>query len=135
MEVKYKTGITFGAFDPLHIGHIFLIENALKHCETLIVGVSSDNYIRENKNYEPRFSMYQRIQALEMIKGIDKIVVQDTKECKKIIVNALTPDVIFVGNDWTPETFTGEGLGIPVIYLPRTAGVSATKLRENETDF
>src|SRR5690606_36452055 len=126
-----KTGITFGAFDPLHIGHINLVKNALKQCDILIVCVSSDEYIRQVKKYEPKFSDDERIVAIGMIKGVSKIEMQGTdySHSKKAIVKRLKPDVIFVGSDWDPETFKGEGLGIPVIYLLRTKGVSGTELR------
>ena len=125
------TGITFGAFDPLHIGHINLIKNALKQCDTLIVCVSSDEYIRVVKKYEPKFSYDQRIVAIGMIKGVSKIEMQglDYPHSKKQLVKKNKADIIFVGSDWNEETFKGEGLGIPVVYLPRTKGVSGTELR------
>lgn len=131
MEVKHKTGITFGAFDPVHIGHIFLIENALKHCDRLIVGLSSDDYIREVKGYTPMFCYDKRKTALYMVKGVTEVVKQCVLEgfTKKDWVDTIKPDLLFVGSDWTPETYTGEGLGVPVIYLPRTEIISASLLR------
>jgi len=122
-------GITFGAFDPLHLGHIFLFQNAKKQCDYLIVVVSSDDYIKKIKGYSPKFTYRQRIKALSSIKEIDYIYRQKDKNSKEYFVDLLKPDVIFVGNDWTPETFKGEGLGVPVNYLPRTPDISATQLR------
>lgn len=125
------TGITFGAFDPLHIGHINLIKNALKQCDVLIVCVSSDEYIRTVKKYEPKFSYEERIIAMSMIKGVSKIEMQglDYLHSKKQLAKKNKADIIFVGSDWDKETFKGEGLGIPVVYLPRTKGVSGSELR------
>lgn len=125
-------GITFGAFDPLHIGHINLIKNSLKQCDSLIVCVSSDEYIRTIKKYEPKFSYEERIVALSMIKGVSKIEMQglDYMHSKKQLVKKNKANIIFVGSDWSKETFKGEGLGVPVVYLPRTIGVSGTELRE-----
>jgi len=129
---KYKTGITFGAFDPLHLGHINLFRNALEQCENLIVAVSSDEYIREIKKYEAKFSYEERIVGISMIKGVSKIVMQGFGEfSKKGLVKKYKPDCIFVGDDWNEKTFSGEGLGIPVIYLPRTKKVSGTELRKS----
>lgn len=125
-------GITFGAFDPLHIGHINLIKNALKQCDILIVCVSSNEYIRTVKKYEPKFSYEERIIALGMIKGVSKIEMQgvDYPHSKKQLAKKNKADIIFVGSDWSKETFKGEGMGIPVVYLPRTIGVSGTELRK-----
>jgi glycerol-3-phosphate cytidylyltransferase len=124
-----KTGITFGAFDPLHLGHIFLFQNAKKQCDHLIVVVSTDDYIKNVKKYTPKFTINQRIKALLSIKEIDRVLYQENENSKKELIQALQPDVIFVGSDWTPETFKGEGLGVEVVYLPRTANVSGTQLR------
>jgi glycerol-3-phosphate cytidylyltransferase len=122
-------GITFGAFDPLHIGHVFLFQNAKQQCDHLTVVVSSDKYISNVKGYSPKFTYRQRIKALSSIKEIDYIYSQKDENSKKYFVDLLKPDVIFVGSDWTPETFKGEGLGIKVVYLPRTPYISATQLR------
>lgn len=129
---KYKTGITFGSFDPLHLGHIALFRKAKELCNHLTVCVSSDAYIKTIKGYEPAFGYTDRILAVGSIKHVDKIEMQCVYvyHSKRSLVKRLKPDVIFVGDDWTPETFKGEGLGVEVVYLPRTKGISGTELRE-----
>jgi cytidyltransferase-like protein len=42
-------GICFGAFDPLHIGHIFLFQRAKQQCDVLIVAVATLGAAREGK--------------------------------------------------------------------------------------
>lgn len=123
----YPVGITFGAFDPLHYGHIKLLQRAKQQCDHLIVCVSSNEYLKKHKGREERVNLLDRIDALESIKYVDQVGVQDIGGKKKAI-QYWKPDVIFVGNDWTPETFTGEGLGLPVVYLPHTDGISSTQL-------
>lgn len=51
---------------------------------------------------------------------------------KKKLIEDYQPDVIFVGDDWTPATFSGEGLGVPVVYLPHTDGISSTEIENVE---
>jgi len=123
------TGITFGAFEYVHIGHIKLFQNAKKQCDRLIVCVSSDEYIETIKRHKSAFNIEDRISSLKSIKEIDDIDIQTLDIGKKELVEKYKPDVIFVGNDWNKETFTGEGLGIKVVYLKRTKGVSSTFLR------
>lgn len=125
---KYNTGITFGAFDPLHYGHIKLFEQAKEQCEKLIVCVSSGRYIRERKGHGERFSTPDRCTAVGSIKYVDVVELQDPLCDKKDLILEYEPDVVFVGDDWTPETFTGEGLGVPVVYLKHTPGISSTEI-------
>lgn len=131
---KYKRGITFGAFDPIHIGHIKLFERAKEMCDELIVFVSTKEYIEENKKRRERYQFKDRIKSVSAIKYVDQVSAQGKTSLngiafsKEDAVSAFNPDVIFVGDDWTPETFTGEGLGVKVEYLPYTKGVSSTLL-------
>lgn len=126
---KYDVGITFGAFEYFHYGHVNLLKNAKKFCNKLIVCVSDDEYIKTHKNHTPAMSWMERKTVVEAIKYVDRVEKQSNKFSKADAVKKHKPDVLLVGNDWTPETYTGEGLGVPVIYLPYTKSISSTKLR------
>jgi cytidyltransferase-like protein len=67
------TGIAFGAFDPLHIGHIFLFINAKSHCDRLIVVAMTDEYILKKKGYKSKFCLNERLEALSHVDLIDWI--------------------------------------------------------------
>ena len=47
---KYKIGYTQGTFDMFHIGHLNLLHQASVLCDTLIVGVNSDQLVNEYKH-------------------------------------------------------------------------------------
>lgn len=126
----YRRGITFGAFDPLHYGHIRLFERAKTQCDSLIVCVSDLGYINENKGRSERVPFEERLKAVASIRYVDIVDVQSLLFGKKEAVAKYNPDVIFVGDDWAPETFTGENLGIPVLYLPHTKGINSSRLSE-----
>src|SRR3989344_3683432 len=49
---KYQTGLVIGRFQPLHLGHKYLIEKALEVCDKLIIGIGSANK-NDGKNPYP----------------------------------------------------------------------------------
>lgn len=128
---RFRRGITFGAFDPLHYGHIRIFQRAKEQCEWLVVGVSTPEYIEKHKGRVERFPYEARAEAVRSIAHVNEVVAQSPEFGKKQWVQLLKADVIFVGDDWTPQTFSGEGLGVPVIYLPHTEGVSSTDLTKH----
>jgi len=127
---KYKVGITFGAYELFHIGHLNLIKQAKRLCDKLIVCVSDDEYIKVKKGHDSRIILKHRKEIILSLRQVDIVAIQSLDFGKKKLVKQYSPDVIFVGGDWTPETFTGEGLGIPVVYLDRTEDISSTLLRQ-----
>jgi len=125
----YDVGITFGGFDLCHLGHINLLREAKLRCKKLVVGVSSDERIMQKKHKRPLLSYDDRTYLVKLTGYADVIEKQET-EGKKPLVEKHNAEVIFVGNDWKPETFEGTQLR-PVIFLPRTSGVSSTWYREH----
>lgn len=126
---KYNIGITFGAFEIFHIGHLNILKNAKKQCKTLVVCISDDEYIYKKKNHKAVTLLEDRISILKAIRYVDIVGIQSLSFSKKDAVKKYKANAIFVGSDWTPKTFGGVNLGIPVVYLQRTEGISSTKIR------
>ena len=132
---KYKVGYTQGVFDMLHIGHINLINHAKELCDHLIVGVNSDELVREYKHKTPVFSEEDRRVIIENLKAVDEAVVVNTLD-KETALEKFRFNAIFIGDDWKGNPRwekTGEILhekGVDLVFLPHTEGISSTILRD-----
>ena len=132
---KYKRGYTAGVYDMFHIGHLNVIRNAKELCDFLVVAVSTDELVRNYKNKTPIIPFANRIQIVSAIKHVDLAVPQSDMD-KKAAALKYNADVMFVGDDWKgTEKWNRieadlKAIGIDVIYLPHTDGISSSILRE-----
>ena len=62
-----------GGFDPLHGGHIALLEEAKKLGDTLVVGLNSDEWLFRKKG-KPFMDFSQRLDIMANLKMIDVVV-------------------------------------------------------------
>lgn len=135
IEKKYKIGYTTGVFDMFHIGHLNLLRNAKSQCDYLIVGVTTDELCFARKKKYPIIRLEERMEIVSAIKYVDKVVSQNNMEKIKP-VNEFGCDAVFVGSDWQGTATWNEyeeqfaKIGVSVIYLPHTDGVSSTLLKE-----
>jgi glycerol-3-phosphate cytidylyltransferase len=128
---KYKKGLTFGVFDVFHKGHESLLKRAAEMCDHLYVIVSSDDYTYKHKGHVPIHPVEVRLKNVSYFSENYNTFIQDIGQEKRYWVDSCEPDVLIVGDDWTPETYTGEGLGVKVEYLPYTKGISTTDIRKH----
>lgn len=116
-----------------HIGHLNLLKNARAKCEYLIVGVNSDDLVRSYKSKTPIINESERAEIVRNIKGVDACVIVDTLD-KMAAYDRFHFDVIFIGDDWkgNPRWKQTEvemkEVGVDLVYLPHTAGVSSSAL-------
>lgn len=130
----YIVGYTQGTFDMFHVGHLNIIRNAKAHCDYLIVGVNADELVQSYKNKAPVISAEDRASILRSLREVDECIVVDTLD-KVEMATKIPFEVIFIGSDWEGNdrwTKTKDDLarlGIDVVFLPHTDGVSSTMLR------
>ena len=134
-DKKYKIGYTTGVFDMFHIGHLNILKRAKEQCEYLIVGVTTDALCLKRKNKFPIICEADRVEIVESIKYVDKVVLQnDMDKIKPVIEHNV--DVVFVGSDWKGTESWNKyekefaKVNCTVVYLDHTDGISSTILRE-----
>ncbi|MBP5551669.1 MAG: adenylyltransferase/cytidyltransferase family protein [Bacilli bacterium] len=130
-------GYTSGVYDMFHIGHLNILKKAKEQCDYLIVGVSTDEVVENNKNKKPIIPFDQRSLIVEAIKYVDLVIPQDRYDIEGKIETVIKYKVnkLFVGSDWkgTQKWKKIESelskIGCEVVYLPHTDGISSTILR------
>lgn len=132
---KYKIGYTTGVFDMFHIGHLNILKKAKEHCDYLIVGVSTDEVVKEYKHKTPIIPFEERIAIVSELKCVDKVVPQ-TSMNKMEAWEKLHFDALFHGSDWKNSDMYNRiiedfsKIGVDVIFLPHTEGISSTMLAD-----
>lgn len=135
---KYRIGYTQGTFDMFHIGHLNLLRQAKEKCEKLIVGVNSDKLVQMYKNKTPVVNEQDRLKIVNAIKYVDDVIICDTLK-KTSIWEELKFNAIFIGSDWKGDSRWKQTeldlapLGVDVVYLQHTDGISSTMLRKYES--
>ena len=134
MEKKI-VGYTTGVYDMFHIGHLNIIRRAKEKCDYLIVGVSTDELVESYKHKTPVIPFEERIAIVQALKYVDRVVPQ-TSMNKMEAWKELKFVVMFHGSDWQNSDMYNKivadlrEVGVDVIFLPHTDGVSSTLLSE-----
>ena len=124
-----KKVITYGTFDLLHRGHINILKRAKELGDHLTVALSSDefNAIKGKKAYH---DYEHRKYILEAIRYVDEVIPEHRWEQKVDDILTHEIDLFVMGDDWEGE-FDSLAEHCEVIYLPRTDGISTTKIKED----
>lgn len=133
--MKEVIGFTTGVFDLFHIGHLNMLKEAARHCDKLIVAVSSDELVRELKGIDPVIPFEERVEIVGSIDCVWKAV-QEQKDDKIHYHELYKFDKIFKGDDWKGSTKWNlledkfKTLNVQVKYFPYTKSTSSTLMRE-----
>jgi len=96
-----------GCFDILHEGHIYSLNQAAAEADILIIGVNSDASVKRLKGPErPVNNEISRSIVLSNLAVVDAVIVFEEDTPLKLI-QAIMPDVIVKGGDYTVEQIVG----------------------------
>ncbi len=123
-------GFTNGCFDILHAGHVSLLHAARAQCDRLVLGLNSDASVRRLKGPDrPVNEQHDRACVLAALASVDAVVVFD-EDTPLSLIEALKPDVLVKGADYTIDQVVGAGVvrayGGRVALVDLVAGKSTT---------
>ena len=123
---------TNGVFDLLHPGHVTYLEEARSLGDRLVVGLNADGSVRRLKGpTRPIQAGEDRAVVLAGLRAVD-LVVEFAEDTPLRLIEALRPDVLVKGGDYTVETIVGAaevlGWGGAVRVLGFVPGKSTTRL-------
>ena len=132
--LRGKLVFTNGVFDILHPGHIFSLSQAAKEADYLIVGVNSDNSVKRLKgNGRPITGQDSRALVLASLLMVDAVTVFE-EDTPLELINAIKPDILVKGGDYTIEQIVGAkeviSYGGRVVINPIIEGYSTSSLIE-----
>lgn len=127
-----KKGITFGAFDLFHAGHVVMLQEAKTVCDHLIVCIQSDPSLDRSDKNVPVQSIVERQIQVAACKYVDEIVVYDTERDVLEILRSIDWDVRILGDEYRDKDFTGREETLERCYFntrPHTFSSSELRLR------
>lgn len=124
MEQKKRVVAVSGGFDPVHIGHVRMFQEARNLGDELVVIINNDNWLRAKKGYV--FSPEEeRVELIQHFPFVDRVVLtkHPEKASDRSVCDALEelrPDVFANGGDRfadnVPELALCERLGIEMVF-------------------
>ena len=132
-----------GGFDPVHIGHVRMIQDAARYGDVIVI-INSDDWLMRKKGYV--FMPWQeRAEIMGNIKGVTIVTAVNDKD--GTVCEALRrhkPDAFANGGDRktqnTPEMDVCEELGIQMMWAiggndkPQSSSWLVNKLKENKNE-
>ena len=118
-----------GCFDVLHMGHVKLFRRARQMGMKVIVGVDTDERIRQAKGEgRPVNDLHNRIDFLRSIKYVDMIHSFGTDEELSNIIKDYLPRYMLIGDDYKDKEIIGSEWVKEIIYVPRYQGLSSSNI-------
>lgn len=123
--------LTYGTFDLLHWGHIRLLKRAREQGDYLIVALSTEAF-NQGKGKRTYHDFETRKAMLEAVRYVDLVIPEENWEQKISDVETYRVDVVAMGSDWEGDPrFEILRPYCDLVYLPRTEGVSTTKIKRD----
>lgn len=123
---------TNGCFDILHVGHVRYLTAARQLGDVLIVGLNSDQSVRELKGpARPVNHEDDRAEVLEALEAVDYVVIFGERTAETVVAE-IKPDLYVKGGDYAvdqlPEANIVHRYGGRTVLIPEVPGRSSSNI-------
>ena len=131
---KQKIVFTNGCFDLLHAGHVTYLEAAKKWGDKLVLGLNTDRSVSAIKGpSRPVVQENDRARVLAALMSVDAVILFD-EDTPINLINAIKPDVIAKGSDYTADQVVGgcevKSWGGEIVLIALVEGRSTSSIIE-----
>lgn len=124
-----------GTFDLLHPGHLQLLNFAKSYGDYLIVGIDTDDRVKEKKGQKrPIYNQDDRALFLRMLKPVDQVEMFSSDEELEALIKGFQPDIMVVGSDWKGKSVIGSYYASKLIFFDRIEQYASTKTIQSIID-
>ena len=128
-----KTIWTNGCFDVLHRGHIELFKFAKSLGNRLIVGIDSDDKVKQDKGpNRPLNTQEDRKLVLESLQYVDEVRIFNSSTELEGYIKEINPDIMVIGSDWIEKKVIGSEFAKGLIFFDRIGDYSTTRILESD---
>jgi len=121
-----------GTFDLLHRGHLDLLNYAKSLGEYVIVGIDSDERVKQMKgSSRPINCLMDRAHMLANLKSVDEVRFFGSDKELEGLVKEVKPDIMVVGSDWKDKSVIGSYWAAKLIFFDRIGEYATTKTIES----
>jgi len=126
LNLNGKIVFTNGCFDVLHDGHVHLLRECKKLGDKVVVGINSDESIRQLKGDKRPFNcLERRVNVLSSLIYVDYIISFSSLSPIDLL-DKLRPDVLVKGSDYTIDKLKGIKFVKEVVLVDILEGRSST---------
>ena len=124
-----------GTFDLLHPGHISLLNYAKSLGNYVIVGIDTDDRVREKKGpTRPIYNQEDRGLMLIALEAVDEVTYFDSDESLEALVKSIKPDIMVVGSDWKDKSVIGSYWAAELKFYDRIEEYATSKTVQSIID-
>lgn len=131
-------GLTNGAFDILHSGHVSYLEGAKKNCDVLVVSVNTDSSVKEYKGDDrPIVPEVERATVIAALESVDFVTYHSERRMRAAL-EAIKPKYYIKAGDYKVTDLTSRDVlqqwGGEVMLIPLVEGLSTTNVIQKVLD-
>ena len=124
-----------GCFDVLHHGHFKLIQYSASFGSEVIIGIDSDDRVKKLKGEgRPFHSESERAFNLKQIKGVSTVVIFDSDEMLRELLERYKPDKFIIGSDYLGKEIIGQEFAKQIVIFDRLDKFSTTDILRYESN-